>query len=164
MVNPALKDSLALLTYPAASLALLTLIALEVVLGVDNLIFIAILSNKLPEHQQERARRVGLLLARGMRIGLVMLIGWIVTVPEPLFDLGITGPPVEGTSKASFEPAFSGRDLILLAGGLFALCEILNIVQRNRRRRRRRRRRSQDARSAAVPYRLEPAAGDRDMI
>ncbi|MCZ8134953.1 MAG: TerC family protein [Porphyrobacter sp.] len=112
---------IALLSDPAAWLALLTLIALEVVLGVDNLIFIAILSNKLPMHQQERARRLGLMLALGMRIGLLMLIGWIVTLQQPIFDLGITGPPVEGTTKASFETAFSGRDLILLAGGLFLL-------------------------------------------
>ena len=114
-------DIIALLSDPAAWLALLTLIALEVVLGVDNLIFIAILSNKLPAHQQKRARRIGLLLALGMRIGLLLLIGWIVTLQEPLFDLGIVGPPVEGTNKASFETAFSGRDLILLAGGLFLL-------------------------------------------
>lgn len=114
-------DIIALLSDPAAWLALLTLIALEVVLGVDNLIFIAILSNKLPAHQQERARRIGLLLALGMRIGLLMLIGWIVTLQQPLFDLGIVGPPVEDTNKASFETAFSGRDLILLAGGLFLL-------------------------------------------
>lgn len=114
-------DIIALLSDPAAWLALLTLIALEVVLGVDNLIFIAILSNKLPVHQQERARRIGLLLALVMRIGLLMLIGWIVTLQQPLFDLGIVGPPVEGTNKASFETAFSGRDLILLAGGLFLL-------------------------------------------
>jgi len=99
-------DIIALLSDPAAWLALLTLIALEVVLGVDNLIFIAILSNKLPAHQQERARRIGLLLALGMRIGLLLLIGWIVTLQEPLFDLGIVGPPVEGTNKASFETAF----------------------------------------------------------
>lgn len=114
-------EIVALLSDPAAWLALLTLIALEVVLGVDNLIFIAILSNKLPVHQQERARRLGLMLALGMRIGLLMLIGWIVTLQQPLFDLGIVGPLVEGTNKASFETAFSGRDLILLAGGLFLL-------------------------------------------
>ena len=113
-------DILALLTDPAAWLALLTLIALEVVLGVDNLIFIAILSNKLPEHQQERARRIGLSLALIMRIGLLMLIGWIVTLQTPLFDLGITGPPNE-YGEVTFETAFSGRDLILLAGGFFLL-------------------------------------------
>ncbi len=114
-------DIIALLSDPAAWLALLTLIALEVVLGIDNLIFIAILSNKLPADQQERARKIGLLLALVMRIGLLLLIGWIVTLQEPLFDLGIVGPPVEGTNKPTFETAFSGRDLILLAGGLFLL-------------------------------------------
>lgn len=114
-------DIVALLSDPATWLALLTLIALEVVLGVDNLIFIAILSNKLPVHQQQRARRIGLALALIMRIGLLLLIGWLVTLTQPLFDLGLTGPPVEGTNKASFETAFSGRDLILLAGGIFLL-------------------------------------------
>ncbi|WP_271077980.1 TerC family protein [Aurantiacibacter sp. MUD61] len=113
-------DIMALLSDPAAWLALLTLIALEVILGVDNLIFIAILSNKLPEHQQSKARRIGLALALIMRIGLLMLIGWIVTLQEPLFDLGITGAPND-YGEPSFETAFSGRDLILLAGGLFLL-------------------------------------------
>ena len=110
----------ALLTDPAAWLALLTLIGLEVVLGVDNLIFIAILSNKLPEHQQSRARRIGLALALIMRIGLLMLIGWLVTLTRPLFDLGIVGA-ANAYGEPSFETAFSGRDLILLAGGLFLL-------------------------------------------
>ena len=113
-------DIVALLSDPATWLALLTLIALEVVLGVDNLIFIAILSNKLPEHQQQRARRIGLMLALVMRIGLLLLIGWLVTLTQPLFDLGLAGAPGEH-GEASFETAFSGRDLILLAGGLFLL-------------------------------------------
>ncbi len=113
-------DILALLTDPAAWLALLTLIALEVVLGIDNLIFIAILSNKLPEHQQQRARRIGLGFALVMRILLLLLIGWIVTLQTPLFDLGLVGAANE-YGKPSFETAFSGRDLILIAGGLFLL-------------------------------------------
>ncbi|KLI63776.1 TerC family protein [Aurantiacibacter marinus] len=113
-------DIMALLTDPAAWLALLTLIALEVILGIDNLIFIAILSNKLPEHQQSKARRIGLALALIMRIGLLMLIGWIVTLQTPLFDLGIEG--ARGPyGEPTFETAFSGRDLILLVGGLFLL-------------------------------------------
>ena len=114
-------DLLALISDPAAWAALVTLVILEVVLGVDNLIFIAILSNKLPREQQAKARQIGLFLALGMRIGLLMLIGWLVTLQAPLFDLGITGPPVEGYNKPSFETAFSGRDLILIAGGFFLL-------------------------------------------
>ena len=112
---------MALLSDPATWAALLTLIALEVVLGIDNLIFIAILSNKLPEHQQQRARRIGLALALIMRIGLLMLIGWLVTLQAPLFDLGIQGEINPHTGQPSFETAFSGRDIILLIGGLFLL-------------------------------------------
>lgn len=113
-------DIIALLSDPATWLALLTLIALEVVLGVDNLIFIAILSNKLPVHQQQRARRIGLALALIMRIGLLLLIGWLVTLTQPLFDLGLSGAPNK-YGETTFETAFSGRDLILLGGGLFLL-------------------------------------------
>jgi predicted tellurium resistance membrane protein TerC len=113
-------DIIALISDPATWLALLTLITLEIVLGVDNLIFIAILSNKLPVEQQQRARRIGLALALVMRIGLLLLIGWLVTLTQPLFDLGLAGAPNE-YGEATFETAFSGRDLILLAGGLFLL-------------------------------------------
>lgn len=120
-------ELLALLSDPAAWLALLTLIALEIVLGIDNLIFIAILSNKLPAHQQAKARRIGLSLALIMRIGLLMLIGWIVTLQTPLFDLGLQGAPND-YGEASFETAFSGRDLILLAGGLFLLWKATNEI------------------------------------
>jgi len=120
-------EILSLLSDPAAWLALLTLIALEIVLGVDNLIFIAILSNKLPVHQQAKARRIGLSLALVMRIGLLMLIGWIVTLQTPLFDLGLQGAPNE-YGEATFETAFSGRDIILLAGGLFLLWKATNEI------------------------------------
>ena len=113
-------DILSLLSDPAAWAALLTLVVLEVVLGIDNLIFIAILSNKLPKEQQAIARRVGLILALVMRIVLLMLIGWLVTLQTPLFDLGISGAPNQ-YGEPSFETKFSGRDLILLAGGLFLL-------------------------------------------
>ena len=111
---------ISLMSDPATWLALLTLIALEVVLGVDNLIFIAILSNKLPQHQQQQARRIGLALALIMRISLLMVIGWIVTLKTPLFNLGIQGA-LNQYGEPSFETAFSGRDLILLVGGLFLL-------------------------------------------
>lgn len=113
-------EFLSLLTEPAAWAALLTLVLLEVVLGIDNLVFIAILSNKLPPEQQKRARRIGLFLALIMRIALLMVIGWLVTLRTPLFDLGISGEPgLHG--EPVFETAFSGRDLILLTGGLFLL-------------------------------------------
>jgi predicted tellurium resistance membrane protein TerC len=113
-------DLLALLTDPAAWLALLTLVVLEVVLGIDNLVFIAVLSNRLPPAMQSRARRIGLMLALVMRIGLLLLIGWLVTLQATLFDLGIVGGPGQH-GEPTFETAFSGRDLILLAGGLFLL-------------------------------------------
>ena len=88
-------------------LALVTLTFLEVVLGVDNVIFISILSGKLPKDQQDKARRSGLLAAMGMRILLLMSIVWIVRLTKPLVTV--------------FDRPVSGRDLILIAGGLFLL-------------------------------------------
>jgi predicted tellurium resistance membrane protein TerC len=88
-------------------IALATLTFLEVVLGVDNVVFISIISAKLPRAQQGRARRLGLLAAMGMRILLLFSIAWIMRLTSPLFS--------------AFGHAFSGRDLILLAGGLFLL-------------------------------------------
>ena len=92
---------------PNIWIGLLTLIVLEIVLGVDNLIFIAILADKLPPHQRDRARVIGLSLALVMRLGLLTMVSWLATLTEPLFQ-------VAGL-------AFSGRDLILLLGGLFLL-------------------------------------------
>ena len=87
--------------------ALLTLSALEIVLGVDNVVFIAILTARLPASQQAYARRVGLTLALGIRIGLLFAITWIMSLTRPLF--------------AVLGHDFSGRDLILLGGGLFLI-------------------------------------------
>lgn len=98
-----------LLTNPEIWIALLTLTALEIVLGIDNIVFISILANKLPEDQRDRARRVGILAAMGMRILLLLGISWVVTLTEPLFEL--------------FGHEFSGRDLILIGGGLFLLAK-----------------------------------------
>lgn len=123
-------DILALLTDPAAWAALVTLVVLEVVLGIDNLIFIAILSSKLPPEQQQIARRIGLSLALILRIALLLLIGWIVTLQTPLFDLGITGGAT-AHGPPSFETAFSGRDLILIAGGLFLLWKATKEIHHN---------------------------------
>ena len=107
-----------LLSDPAAWAALITLIIMEVVLGIDNLIFISILTNKLPEHQRRQARRIGIGLALGMRLVLLSTIAIIVTLIYPVFDLGIVGSPDEH-GNPTFETAFSWRDIILIAGGLF---------------------------------------------
>ncbi len=110
----------ALLADPAAWAALVTLIVMEVVLGIDNLIFISILSNKLPEAQRQKARRIGIGLALVMRLLLLTAIAWIVALTAPVFDLGITGP-LGAHGEPSFETQFSWRDLILIAGGLFLM-------------------------------------------
>ncbi|MDG5488082.1 TerC family protein [Sphingomonas sp. BGYR3] len=107
-----------LITDPAAWAALVTLVVLEVVLGIDNLIFISILSNKLPVHQQQKARRIGIGLALVMRLAFLSMIAFIVSLTTPVFDLGLVGPLDEHGAPA-FETAFSWRDLILIAGGLF---------------------------------------------
>jgi predicted tellurium resistance membrane protein TerC len=107
-----------LLSDPAAWAALVTLVILEVVLGIDNLIFISILSNKLPPEQQQKARRIGIGLALVMRLALLSMIAFIVALTTPVFDLGLQGAP-SAHGEPSFETAFSWRDLILIAGGLF---------------------------------------------
>src|SRR4029079_12993832 len=90
-------------------LALVTLTFLEIVLGVDNVIFISILSGKLPQSQQSRARRIGLLAAMGMRVLLLLSVAWIIGLTMPLFS--VLGRPI------------SGRDFILIGGGLFLLAK-----------------------------------------
>ena len=96
-----------LLSDPQVWIAFLTLTALELVLGIDNVIFISILVDKLPKERRDLARRIGLFLAMFMRIGLLFLLTWIVGLTEPLFSL--------------FRQEISGRDLILIGGGLFLL-------------------------------------------
>jgi predicted tellurium resistance membrane protein TerC len=95
------------LTEPQAWIALLTLTVLEIVLGIDNVIFISILAGKLPKEQQAKARRVGLALAMFMRIGLLASLAWMIKLTAPLFTV--------------FGEGISGRDLILLVGGLFLI-------------------------------------------
>ncbi|MFH1057344.1 MAG: TerC family protein [Pseudomonadota bacterium] len=92
-----------------ALIALITLTALEIVLGIDNIVFIAILTGRLPAAQQPGARRLGLMLAMVMRILLLIAITWVMRLTAPLFSF--------------WDHAFSGRDLILLAGGLFLLAK-----------------------------------------
>jgi predicted tellurium resistance membrane protein TerC len=114
-------DSLiTLFSEPAVWAALLTLIVMEVVLGIDNLIFISILSNKLAPHQRERARRIGISLALIMRLALLSAITWLVGLTAPVFDLGIQGP-VSDLGVPSYETQFSWRDLILIGGGIFLI-------------------------------------------
>ena len=111
---------LALLSDPAAWAALATLIVMEVVLGIDNLIFISILSNKLPEAIRQRARRVGITLALVMRLALLTGIAWIISLQATVIDLGFTGP-IGAHGEPSFETMLSWKDLILIAGGLFLM-------------------------------------------
>jgi predicted tellurium resistance membrane protein TerC len=94
-----------LLTDPAAWIAFLTLTALELVLGIDNIIFISILVDKLPPARREVARRIGLFLAMFMRIGLLLALSWMIGLTAPIFSV--------------LKHEVSGRDLILIAGGLF---------------------------------------------
>ena len=96
-----------LLSSPEAWIAFFTLTGLELVLGIDNVIFISILVDKLPPAQRDLTRRIGLFLAMFMRIALLFLLSWIVGLTEPMFQI--------------FRQEISGRDLILIAGGLFLL-------------------------------------------
>ncbi|AEI80651.1 hypothetical membrane protein [Cupriavidus necator N-1] len=100
-----MEASLALLQDPAAWAALATLVAMEIVLGIDNLIFISILTNKLPEAMREKARKIGISLALVMRLGLLATIAFIVKLTEPVFTILGQG--------------LSWRDIILIAGGAF---------------------------------------------
>ncbi len=95
------------LSDPTIWMGLATLVILEIILGIDNLVFIAILADKLPPHQRDKARLIGLSLALLMRLGLLATLSWIMRLTAPLFFV--------------FEHPFSGRDLILLIGGLFLL-------------------------------------------
>ena len=101
--------ALDLLADPQAWIALLTLTALELVLGIDNIVFISILVEKLPAGQRPRARRVGLFMAMFLRLGLLLVLSWIIGLTQPLFTLAWPRQEI------------SGRDLILIAGGLFLL-------------------------------------------
>lgn len=96
---------LPLLSDPTAWVALVTLIIMEVVLGIDNLIFISILTNKLPEHQRAKARKIGIGLALVMRLALLGTVAWIVQLTTPIFEV--------------FGEPYSWKDVILIAGGLF---------------------------------------------
>ncbi|TMJ20335.1 MAG: TerC family protein [Alphaproteobacteria bacterium] len=123
-------DALAIFAHPEAWVALATLVVLEVVLGIDNLIFVSILSNKLPEKMRAKARRLGIGLALVMRLVLLSGIAWLVGLTAPVFDLGITGP-IGAHGEPGFETAFSWRDLILMAGGLFLIWKATKEIHHN---------------------------------
>ncbi|WP_295518876.1 TerC family protein [uncultured Pseudomonas sp.] len=102
---------------PTVWIALATLIVMEVVLGIDNLIFISIITNKLPAQQQHNARRIGIGLALIMRLGLLGTVAWIVQLTEPVIEV--------------FGKSFSWKDLILIAGGLFLLWKATKEIHHN---------------------------------
>lgn len=112
-----MQDIMTLIQDPAAWVALVTLVVMEVVLGIDNLIFISILTNKLPPEHRERARKTGIALALVMRLALLGTIAWIVQLTEPLFEL--------------FGHGFSWKDLILIAGGLFLVWKATKEIHHN---------------------------------
>jgi predicted tellurium resistance membrane protein TerC len=106
-----------LLTEPATWLSLITLTAMEIVLGIDNVIFISILTDKLPPARQPLARRLGLSLALFLRLGLLFAITWVMGLTEPLINIIGKG--------------FTGRDLILLGGGLFLIVKATREIHEN---------------------------------
>ncbi len=112
-----MQDILLLTQDPAAWIALITLIVMEVVLGIDNLIFISILTNKLPAETREKARRIGIGLALVMRLGLLGTIAWIVQLTAPVFE--------------AFGHGYSWKDMILIAGGLFLVWKATKEIHHN---------------------------------
>lgn len=112
-----MADLILLFSEPAVWAALLTLIAMEVVLGIDNLIFISILTNKLPEEMRPKARKIGIGMALGLRLVLLSAVAFIVTLTEPVLHI--------------FDKGFSWRDLILIAGGLFLVWKATKEIHHN---------------------------------
>ncbi len=112
-----MPEMLQLLQDPTAWVALVTLVVMEVVLGIDNLIFISILTNKLPPEHREKARRIGISLALVMRLALLGTVAWIVKLTNPVFEV--------------FGHGFSWKDMILIAGGLFLVWKATKEIHHN---------------------------------
>ncbi|MDL2399375.1 TerC family protein [Rhizobium mayense] len=110
-------DIVGLVQDPSAWIALVTLVVMEVVLGIDNLIFISILTNKLPVEHRAKARKVGIGLALVLRLVLLATVAWIVQLTEPVFEI--------------FDHGFSWRDLILISGGLFLVWKATKEIHHN---------------------------------
>lgn len=108
---------ISLASEPTAWAALATLTAMEVILGIDNLIFIAVLSNKLPEHQRSKARRIGIAAALILRLALLGTVAYIIKLTAPVFEI--------------FDNSFSWRDLVLIAGGLFLVWKATKEIHHN---------------------------------
>lgn len=125
-----MESLLALFSEPAVWAALVTLVVMEVVLGIDNLIFISIISNKLPEAQRAKARKVGIGLALVMRLALLSMIAWLVGLTAPVLDLGLSGAPGPH-GEPTFETQFSWRDIILIVGGLFLVWKATKEIHHN---------------------------------
>ena len=123
-------DLFAIFADPATWAALIALVVMEVVLGIDNLIFISILSNKLPAGQQARARKLGIGLALILRLGLLSVISWLASLTRTVIDLGLTGA-AGAHGEPTFETAFSWRDLILISGGLFLVWKATKEIHHN---------------------------------
>ncbi|MFM2306596.1 MAG: hypothetical protein RLZZ367_1265 [Bacteroidota bacterium] len=123
--SPSLMDySIEIFMHPAAWVSLLTLTFLEIVLGVDNVIFISLVANKLPKEKQKRARNIGLLGALVVRVILLFFLGYIIGLTEPIFTLPIQGLLKEmGVHEADAAAAISIKDLILMVGGLFLIAK-----------------------------------------
>ena len=115
-----MTDILTLFAEPSTWAALATLVVLEIVLGIDNLVFISLIANRLPEESRPLVRKLGLGLALGLRLALLSVVAWLVGLTVPVFDLGWHGAP-GAHGEPTYETAFSWRDLILIAGGLFLL-------------------------------------------
>ena len=110
-------DIMGLIQDPAAWVALITLVVMEVVLGIDNLIFISILTNKLPSEHRDRARKIGIGLALIMRLALLGTVAWIVQLTQPIFEI--------------FGQDFSWKDVILIGGGLFLVWKATKEIHHN---------------------------------
>ena len=113
---------------PSVWLSLLTLTFLEIILGVDNIIFISIVANKLPEAQQQKARYLGLLLAMGFRVLLLLTITWIIRLTVPVITIGF----IETDDGTPF--GLSWKDIILVLGGLFLIIKSTLEIHQKRKR------------------------------
>ena len=110
-------EYLELFTKAETYISLLALVAMEIVLGIDNIVFITILAGRLPKHRQRSARRIGIGLALISRLALLFALSWVISLTKPWFNI--------------FDHGFSGRDLVLLAGGLFLVGKATHEIYHN---------------------------------